>query len=309
MKWNKIGKVFEPSGEIDWMQSHTMLPVADWVDGDIYRIYFASRNRDNMSQIGYVDVDMNEPTTVLNVSKFPVVELGDLGTFDDSGVFPSTIVTANEKKYLYYVGWMQGERVPFYGMVGLAVSTDGGETFQKYSRAPLLPRNEVDPFMTLSLCVMPSEDVWRMWYTSTTECIRTSTDGTIPNYHIKYAESEDGINWNRDGIVCIDYKDKNETRIARPRVLYDSGRYRMWYGYARGDGGYRIGYAESSDGRDWERLDEQVGIDMSGCGWDSEMLAYPFVFEWEGDWYMLYNGNNYGETGFGVAILNQDLNE
>jgi predicted GH43/DUF377 family glycosyl hydrolase len=286
-----------------------MLPVADRIGGDVYRIYFASRNRDNMSQIGYVEVNMMDPTRILSVSESPIVELGELGTFDDSGVFPSAIVTTNGKKYLYYVGWMQGKRVPFYGMVGLAVSSDGGKTFEKYSRAPLLPRNEVDPYMTLSLCVMPSEGVWRMWYTSTTECIRTSTGDTIPNYHIKYAESEDGVNWKREGIVCIDYEHKAETRIARPRVIFDSGRYRMWYCYAKRADGYRIGYAESLDGRDWKRLDDQVGIDMSTSGWDSEMLAYPYIIDWNRNRYMFYNGNNYGETGFGIAFLSEDADD
>ena len=42
---------------------------------------------------------------------------------------------------------------------------------------------------------------------------------------------------------------------------------------------------------------------MSAEGWDSEMICYPYVFEHRGRFFMLYNGNGYGKTGFGVAVL------
>jgi hypothetical protein len=75
----------------------------------------------------------------------------------------------------------------------------------------------------------------------------------------------------------------------------------MWYA-CRGET-YRIGYAESADGLSWKRHDAQAGIDVSEEGWDSEMIAYPWVFDHGGRRYMLYNGNGYGETGIGLAVL------
>jgi hypothetical protein len=120
-------------------------------------------------------------------------------------------------------------------------------------------------------------------------------------YHIKYAESLDGINWQRNGLVAIGFSNEQEYAISRPSVMADTDRLRMWYSY-RGDS-YRIGYAESADGRQWERLDHQTGIDVSATGWDSEMIEYPFVFDHAGQRYMLYNGNGYGQTGFGLAVL------
>jgi hypothetical protein len=120
-------------------------------------------------------------------------------------------------------------------------------------------------------------------------------------YHIKYAESEDGINWYRDKVVAIDYANDGEYAISRPSVIHDHECWRMWYSY-RGQS-YRIGYAESADGIHWKRLDSQVGIDVSTTGWDSEMIEYPFVFDHKGQRYMFYNGNGYGKTGFGLAVL------
>jgi len=53
----------------------------------------------------------------------------------------------------------------------------------------------------------------------------------------------------------------------------------------------------------WKRKDREVGIDVSASGWDSEMIEYPFVFDHKGERYMLYNGNGYGKTGIGLAVL------
>ena len=82
----------------------------------------------------------------------------------------------------------------------------------------------------------------------------------------------------------------------------------MWYCY-RGQKEiktYRIGYAESKGGLVWERKDELAGIDVSASGWDSECICYPYVFDYNNERYMFYNGNGYGKSGFGLAILEHD---
>jgi hypothetical protein len=151
---------------------------------------------------------------------------------------------------------------------------------------------------------MIDEGIWKMWYLSCTGWDKV--DGKARHsYHIRYAESDDGLSWQRSGRVCIDYQSKEEYAISRPSVLRDGDLYRMWYSY-RGSSrasGYRIGYAESDDGVDWVRKDEEAGIDVSPEGWDSEMIEYPCVFDHFGSRYMLYNGNGYGATGIGLAEL------
>ena len=139
-----------------------------------------------------------------------------------------------------------------------------------------------------------------MWYLSATKW-KMEEGRPKHYYHIKYAESDNGIQWERKGIVCIDFASEEEYAISRPCVLKDKDVYRLWYSY-RGQS-YRIGYAESGDGIHWERKDKEVGIDVSMSGWDCEMIEYPFVFDHQGQRYMLYNGNGYGKTGFGLAVL------
>jgi hypothetical protein len=40
---------------------------------------------------------------------------------------------------------------------------------------------------------------------------------------------------------------------------------------------------------------------------DSEMIAYPHVFELDGKTYMMYLGNSVGRYGFGLAELEGEL--
>lgn len=293
-RWIKKGLLFAPEGNSSWLHSHAALPV---VDGN--RVYFSGRDKQGRAQVGFFETGP-EFDKVNRVSEHPVISLGPLGAFDDSGVTTSWIVNHDGKKYHYYSGWSLGVSVPFYFFVGLAISEDGGETYKRVSPSPVLERNEIDPYLTASPCVLVEDGRWRMWYVSGTGW--EIKDGRPRHrYHIKYAESSDGIEWKRDGFVCINYRSDDEYAISRPCVVRDGSLYRMWFA-SRGDS-YRIGYAESRDGLNWTRKDHESGIDVSADGWDSEMVAYPYVFQREGDYCMLYNGNDYGRTGIGAAIL------
>jgi hypothetical protein len=52
----------------------------------------------------------------------------------------------------------------------------------------------------------------------------------------------------------------------------------------------------------WIRDDAAGGLPPSRAGWDSKMTAYPCVMRRGEVLYMLYNGNDYGATGIGVAV-------
>ncbi len=298
MKWVKQGLVFVPSGEIPWMRTHAALPVTDATGANEYAVYFSSRDDSGRSQIGRLDLNLEGPARVTGIGSEPVVGLGPTGTFDDSGVTSACLVNHGGKSiYIIRVGRWE-LRFRFYFYIGLAVSEDGGKTFQKVSPAPVLGRSAADAYLTASPSVMVEGGVWRMWYVS---CVGWAMEDGRPKhfYHVKYAESADGIRWGEERRVSIDFQGADEYAIGRPCVRKDGGVYRMWYCY-RGTS-YRIGYAESADGYEWTRRDGDAGIEYSTSGWDSEMQAYPWVFDGENDWYMLYNWNAYGRTGFGIA--------
>jgi len=300
MKWIKKGLIFVPPGNTEWMRTYASVPVADNIREDLYRIYFSSRNSKNRSSIGFIEIDINEPTKILHLCKDPVLAPGKIGAFDDAGVWAASIVNYNKKKFLYYIGWNQPKTVPFRWSIGLCISSDNGQTFTRYSEGPIMDRNPIDPYFVSSPTVIREGNLWRMYYVSGMGWEKHKGELRIP-YHIRYAESKDGINWERKGIVCVDFNKEGETRVTRASIFKENAIYKMLFCYAVEN--YRIGYAESKDGINWERKDKLAGIDVSANDWDSEMIEYPFVFEHKGAKFLLYNGNNYGETGFGYAIL------
>lgn len=299
MKWIKKGLIFRPTYGSEWMHGRTWIPTIEKYEEDMFKVYFAGLNKDNMSQTGWFTFNIKKPNQILDISKEPVIELGPLDSFDDSLAAATTIVDYNSDRYLYYVGWMQGKSVRYYPAIGLAVSTDKGATYKKLSRAPLLGRTDDDPFGMASPFVMVENGIWRMWYASYRRW--DLRDGEPwPHYELRYAESKNGINWKREGITCIG--SERDEAVARPYILKMGNIYRMWYCFRVEYGYYRIGYAESSDGIKWDRLDDHVGIDVSESGWDSEMIEYPCVFRHKGQLYMLYNGNDFGVDGIGMAV-------
>lgn len=302
MPWIKKGLIFKPSAKQEWSLSHATMPCVEHLEEDRFAIYFGSRNSQNRSQIGRLIFELDS-LKVNYIAKDPVLELGTLGSFDDSAVLPCQLVNFGELKFLYYVGWSLGKTVPIYSFAGLAQSKDGGFSFTRLSKAPLLDRISVDPYLAGTPWILVEEGQWKMWYASGVHWVYEN-EKPKHYYHIKYATSDNGIDWVREGLVCIDFKSEYEYSIGRPCVLKEEDTYKMWYSYRAGEKikTSRIGYATSQDGLVWKRMDDEVGIDVSEQGWDSEMICFASVFKHKDKKYLLYNGNNYGETGFGLAI-------
>jgi hypothetical protein len=302
-RWRREGLVYSPQGEREWLQSHASAPVALPLGGSNYRVYFAGRDSDSRSHAAFVELDLNDPAGTIEVPDAPALSPGPLGNFDDYGVYPTSIVRDGDRLYMYYLGMNPGRDRPlWYSSIGVAISEDGGLTFERTSAAPALARSEHDPCLVTAPFVLKEGGAWRMWYVSGYRWDR-GPDGTPRSwYHVKYAESADGVGWRREGLVCIDLAHEGERNVSRPCVVRDpeSGTYRAWYAYA-GAFPYRIGYAESEDGLEWIRRDEEFTFEGPPGEWETESQAYPYVLEHEGALLMLYCGNDVGRTGFGLA--------
>lgn len=299
--WHTRGLIFRPDSSQAWMRSHASVPTPIQLDGSVYRVYFSSRDGHNRSHVGFFDIDLDAPDRIISAGPQPVLAPGPLGCFDGDGVYAECAVRRGTEVRLYTVGVITAHPTPlFYASIGLATSTDGGDTFHKHSRAPIMSLSEHDPCLVTAPFVMVEGGRWRMWYVS---CVKWTQEshGLQSHYHVKYAESDDGISWRRDGRVCITFEGPHETNIARLWVVRDGDRYSGWYSVS-GSGGYRIGYAESADGLTWTRLDHLAGMTRSSSGWDSEAQAYPAVVRHGDRWFMFYNGNSFGRDGIGLAV-------
>jgi predicted GH43/DUF377 family glycosyl hydrolase len=306
VRWRKLGLVYVADGERPWQLSHAYCPTPFRLDEQRIRVFCAFLDADMVGRVGYVDVAASDPTKVLAVSEQPVLDIGAAGTFDDHGVVPMTAVSdASGALRLYYTGFELGTRVRYFMFTGLAESTDAGESFARVSQVPVLDRSDSELYVRTAANVRPDGDQWRMWYIGGSQWIGSGS-AAKPSYVLHHSRSGDGVEWPRAGARVMELaEDGDEFGFGRPCVLEDSTGMRMWYSIRTLSKGYRIGYAVSQDGLQWERRDQEAGITVSPSGWDSEMVGMTAVFENEHGMFMFYNGNDYGRTGFGVAIAEQ----
>ncbi|MGB9152476.1 MAG: hypothetical protein WCD70_05255 [Alphaproteobacteria bacterium] len=306
-KWAKQGLIFNVNKEAEWMDSYATGPVVDMTNDRVWRIYYNTRDSKGRSRPTFIEVETGNPKNILYVHDKPLLDIGKIGTFDDCGVSVLSLLDHDGKKYMYYLGWTVRNTVSYHNSLGLAISEDGGKTFQKFSEGPLLSPTYREPYCNGASFTMKEGNLWRLWYTSFVGW-EIHDNHPEPLYNIKYAESENGIDWNRNQIVSVDFIDERKIGIARPSVIKEDGIYKMWYCY-RGasdyrtnkDNSYRMGYAESSDGKIFVRMDDKIEFTSSGEAWDSVMMTYPHVVKYKGKYWMFYNGNTFGKTGFGYA--------
>lgn len=319
MKWNKLGLIFNPiqhklaNNCVEFAQSPQALVFDDFV-----RVYFSTRSVDQkngkfLSHIAFVDFDKNFKT-IIGVSEDTVIPLGELGCFDEHGIFPINVYRDGERIVAYTCGWSRRISVSVETSTGIAESKDGGLTFKKVGNGPILTSSLNEPFLVGDSFVSVFNGVYHMWYIFGTKWIETQDEGPARIYKIGHAISIDGISWQKEEgkQIIEDYLNPDECQ-ALPTVIWHNNRYHMYFCYREAtkfrknkDRGYRIGYAYSEDLVSWIRDESSVGIHLSQDDeWDSSMMCYPNVFKCDDKIYLLYNGNEFGRYGFGIAVLEE----
>jgi hypothetical protein len=299
LKWKKLGLVFNPK-KFNWSQDTALQPTPI-VLKDRVRVFVGSRDDLGISRIGYVDLDKEDPRKVIGFSESPILDIGTAGCFDESGVVPSAVVSHEGKLYLYYAGYQLGQKVRFSVLGGLAVSEDNGLTFTRVKKTPVFERNDQETLFRVPHSVIVKNGVWCAWYGGGS-FFQEGESKTLPIYDIRYTESMSPVEFRDAGSVILKTEGE-EYRLGRPYVFDMNNKYYLFYGYSTETSPYQLGYATSTDMRNWERQDDQEGLDISESGWDSEMMAYPSVLKLDKKVYMFYNGRSYGKEGFGLAEL------
>jgi len=283
---------------------HSQVPVVDTLE-DRFRVYYSTRI-EGKSVPMWVDLDLTDPSIILEESKQSLLDLGNPGSFDWSGVMPTDIITLEDGiKYLYYIGWSRRLDVPYHNNLGLAVSKDGGNSWEKYSKGPVFHTSHKEPGYIGTVDILIEDGIFKMWYLS---CLNwVEYEGVLePTYDIKYATSKDGINWEPTGITCIPLEN-NEGGISAARIIKENSIYYMWFSVRdkfdyrdNTQHSYKIKKAISKDGINWER-EQNIELDISQNSWENEMVCYPEVVKYKDLYYMFYNGNKFGNTGIGYA--------
>lgn len=304
MKWRKLGQVFDAKGA--FAQSPQALVSNDM---GFVRVYYSTRTTDAsgkfLSNVAWVDMNSSLDKVIARSEK-EVIALGDRGCFDEHGIFPFSVERTENSIVAYITGWSRRTSVSVETAVGLVESFDAGRTFTRHGNGPVFTSSLNEPFLVGDAFVRNFEGNDHMWYIYGTKWINGDQAERVYKIgHAKYLGS-----WRRDGKQIISNVLGADECQALPTVIKIGDIYHMYFCYRHAtdfrtnkERGYRLGYAFSYDLEKWTRDDAVGGMGLSPTGWDSEMMCYPHLFKVKNDIYMLYNGNEFGKHGFGLALL------
>ena len=204
--------------------------------GGTYHMWFGGADSESIGVVlGYATSPDGIDWTVHD--KYPVLELGEEGTWDSFAATPMAVLHDGEVFQMwYYNGWE----------IGYATSPDGFN-WTKYEDNPVLKLGSPGTFdwqWTLPGDVVFDGETYHMWY--------GGVDASI--VQVGYATSPDGVHWDKyaDNPVLPRGLEGawDSGGITEPQVVFDGEKFRMWY---RGNstafgGGAQVGYAESVQG-------------------------------------------------------------
>jgi hypothetical protein len=304
MQWLKRGLVYHTSRHAPAGTVRAMVPTPLLIDDHTIRIFLTICDADNVGRPYFVDVDASDPTKIIAKSSSPLMLTGAPGSFDERGIVAAQVVQNPEGTLLmYYSGFEHSDSVRYRIFMGLAQSFDNGQSFVRVQDIPILGPTEEESMFRCAPFVIATEHGYQMWYTagSTWEVVNGKE---VPRYSLKYLESTDGISWGREGVSCMSLGE-DEHGLGRPWITKkQDGTYQLYYSVRRISlAAYRLGYAESDDGLHWNRMDRQLGLEVSPGSFESEAMSYTALLTVRNKTYCFYNGNGFGRDGFAVAEL------
>jgi hypothetical protein len=314
-RWRRLGQIFECAkhsfkfADGGFAQSPQALVLDDRV-----RVYFSTRQRDAggkfLSLPVYADFS-RDFSKLIGVAEKPVMELGELGTFDEHGIFPLSPFRSGTRLMALTTGWTRRQSVSTDGGIGLVESFDGGASFQRVGRGPVMGSSLHEPFLVSDGFALRDGAQHHMWYIHGVRWIQPDANEPPDRvYKIAHASSVDLLKWRRTGRQILPDALGPDECQALPTVLRCGTEWHMVFCYRHATGfrtdasrGYRLGHAVSDDGVSWTRRDDDWTLLCDPADWDGSMQCYPNLFEVDGRIYLLYNGNAFGREGFGLAVL------
>jgi hypothetical protein len=185
-----------------------------------------------------------------------------------------------------------------------------GETgWEKWVSNPILPLGSSgawDEIAAGEVCVIKDGTTYKMWY---------SGANAAGLFRIGYAESTDGISWNKhtgNPVLAVGGVGTwDEAGVASPVVIKVGSTYKMWYTGKDASEILRIGYAESTDGITWTKSTSNPVLDK-GTGWEALGVGSPAVILDGGTYKMWYSGKSgsgpLGDLKIGYATSSNGIN-
>jgi len=297
--WKKKGLLYSPSRSLSWDLTHAAVPTPLLIDSETLRIYFTSRDVCNIGRVSFIDVDPGNPQKIIRNYNNISLDVSEYG-FDDCGVQCTQVLKINDKYHMFFMGFQRTERHPYYIFTGHAIS-ENGEKFIKTSVVPVMDRTQTEPTIRAMLCVdFIENNKYRYFYLADKEWTKTTYGKKIPVNVLMSGITTDNFDFNKSEIVLTPKYDSGEVGFGRPWVnnndIYFSVRK-----IVNGKSEYTHIEKALIVGKNKINRTGEIVLTRSPGEFDEKMCCFPAIIDLPDGKYCFYNGNGYGEAGFGLA--------
>ena len=294
--WDRIGWIDPPVGLGEWCTSHLSIPFCISKNASEFRVYFSSRDSDQRSHIGWVDVQFNSENSLkTNFGTSPLVSPGVPGTFDEHGVSGSFFEIVNNSLRIWNFGWQRSSGKAWSNAIGL-VEKSVYDTELTVKNKLVVKSNEFENY-GLAYPYLISQNSIRHLFYGAFDLYGIPSLNQPYSYVSKRAEIGNDLILS-DRSRMIDHLSGNSAQ-SRPCIIRDGNGYRAWIS-VKGEG-YEIRSAYSEDLRNWKWSEDRYGLRASGMNGESREVCYSHVVEFAGSRMMFFNGDGFGKTGIGIA--------
>lgn len=296
--WEKLGMVYSSSSNPPWGETHALVPTFGGVQGNVARIYVSFLDSAFRGRIGWLDLDFSHGEVhVLARSDQPIVEIAPTG-FASDGVGMGDVKVLDGTTYLFYVGFRRHDDVKFRAFSDI-MTLHGDRTHYPPIR-PAFDSSRMGGSTIVGVhSVIRHQGLWFVFFARGHDFILL--DGVEkPTYEtcLAVGPSFDQLDVLASPIVS---RDAARYRVGRPRVYRTPQGFEMMVTVGTILGSYYPEVYRSDDLLTW-RHSEPFPIPLGAPDeFDSEQLCYPDRFSVNGIEYIVYNGNNMGLLGLGLA--------
>ena len=197
---------------------------------------------------------------------------------------------------MWYTGQARG-----YSFIGMTKSDDGLRFIRTEEEPVLICERQWEGMSVMNPCVLYENGIYKMWY--------AAGETYEPNV-LAYAESKDGVHWEKSKINPIFVKNSacsyEQDRVGGCQVLHEKGLgYLMFYiGYQDIDTACICAALSPNGKTGWKRYKGNPLVTPDAGAWDGDACYKPSAYydREKGIWHIWYNGRRGGEEYIGAAF-------
>ena len=272
-------------------------PICLVINQSKFRLFFNSRDTENRSSVYSIDVTYPE-----FLPKYESIKLqmgfGRSSEYFSHGISLGQIFEVNGSKFVSIMGWKNDPIKHWEGRIGYIPLNKSGD-LTTLSDKPWINLDESDPISLSYPAVISEGGFLRVWYGSTItwdagngEMLHVIKEGLI-NLEGDLTKTE----------ITVPYVLGEAQAFSRPAVLEINGKKLLAYSFRGNVTKYQIGFMWLNDFSTASQLNGIKSFKPSENSLENEMVEYPSFLTIGSNIYMLYNGNEFGKSGVGVALL------